>query len=133
MARWKSYFDLVRDTAQELVCPAARGMDGKERAPDARVHGDKPFILPPEAILGQDLAHGANVEARVLAPYYADVGPARDHVRRSRLAVEDEYKVGVPVQPVSYEEFQVRPRIFRLGICVQHQWSQAGLVTGRSW
>lgn len=72
--RGADHLDPVREPAQEHVGPARRAViHRQEGAPDAGVHGEEALVSPPEAILSEDLAYTAQVEAGVLPLYHADV------------------------------------------------------------
>lgn len=114
-----AYFYLVRDLRQQPLRPAETISPSRhERAAHAGVHQYEPIIPPPQAVLQEDLGMRAKVVAGIFPADGPDPRDIREQGVRVGLAVKDEDKVGLGVQPVGEEELEVPPCLWALAVNV---------------
>ena len=121
------YLDFPGQLCEIQIRPTPLAPVRQEGSADAGIQHDEAFILGPQAILPQDLAVSAEVEAGVVPLDDANIGLLRYlEVVRVFNAVQDEDKVGGAVEALVDKELDVLPR--RVGLCVGVQDQRPELI-----
>lgn len=124
----EAYLYLVSDLRQQPLRPAETISPGRhERAAHAGIHQYEPLISPPQAILQQDLGVRAEVVAGIAPVDCPDPRGIGEQRVRVGLAVEDEDKVGLGMQPVGEEELEVPPGLWALAVYICDERAVVGL------
>jgi hypothetical protein len=127
-----TYLDLVGDSIQEDIAPAALCPVRDERPPNAGIERDESAVVLPEVILSQDLSVRTEVKTPVGSLDNANVGVVGDQARGIRLAVQNKDEVGGVVDALRKEELQVLPGVGRLRVGVRDQRTILGTARGNS-